>query len=264
MKLPQLARKIAGRLIHSSPILRRNLLFSTDYRVLRDGSEARAVAALSHGWFDARTVKRQERAYRKLLADAKQGNPRIDLRVAAEAVSATGISTPTLLDIGCGSGYYAEILASLVPGGVRYSGTDYSEAMIRCARTRYPATTFCVADATRLPWPDACFDIVFNGVSLMHIIDYPAAIREAARVASRYCVFHSVPVFDDNQDTTFLQKYAYGAPVIEAVFGRQELLAIWSEAGLQPVREWQSIPYDVSTAAGHHSSTTTYLLAATR
>ena len=51
----------------------------------------------------------------------------------------------------------------------------------------------------------------------MHIIDYRAAIREATRVAARYCIFHSVPVFDDHQ-TTFLSKYAYGAPVVEIVF----------------------------------------------
>ncbi|MCP6757053.1 class I SAM-dependent methyltransferase, partial [Klebsiella pneumoniae] len=77
----------------------------------------------------------------------------------------------------------------------------------------YPAGAFGVADATRLPYPDRAFDIVFNGVSLMHIIDYAAAIREAARVSSGFCIFHSVPMFDGDQATTFLQKYAYGAPV---------------------------------------------------
>ena len=97
--------------------------------------------------------------------------------------------------------------------------------MIARARARYPSAAFEVADATRLPYADGAFDIVFNGVSLMHIIDYQAAIREAARVAARYCIFHTVPVFDDHP-TTFLRKYAYGAPVVEIVFGKQELMSI--------------------------------------
>lgn len=260
MKLPKAARTIAGKLIRSIPVLRRHILFSTDYRRLADANEARAVA--SQGWLAARTVKRQERAYKTLIEDARRGAPRIDLRVAAEAVTATGIAAPTLLDVGCGSGYYSEIFAILVPGGVRYTGTDYSEAMIDHARAHYPAGAFGVADATRLPYPDRAFDIVFNGVSLMHIIDYPSAIREAARVASGFCIFHSVPVFDGDHPTTFLQKYAYGAPVVEAVFGRQELLAICSKAGLRLVREWPSIPYDVSAVTGQASSTRTWLLAA--
>lgn len=260
MKIPKMARTIAGRLIRSTPILRRHILFSTDYRQLTGRDEARAVSTASHGWLAARTVKRQERAYQNLIAEAKRGEPRIDLRVAAEAIAATGITTPTLLDVGCGSGYYSEILATLVPGGISYTGTDYSDTMIDRARTHYPLITFGVADATRLPYPADSFDIVFNGVSLMHIVDYPAAIREAARVAARFCIFHSVPVFEDDQPTTFLQKYAYGAPVVEAVFGRQELLGLCDAAGLRLVREWPSIPYDVSAVTGHRSTTKTYLL----
>ena len=91
------------------------------------------------------------------------------------------------------------------PAACSYTGIDYSEAMIARARARYPSVAFEVADATRLPYPDDAFDIVFNGVSLMHIIEYQAAIREAARVAGRYCVLHTVPVFDDHQ-TTYLRK----------------------------------------------------------
>ena len=84
----------------------------------------------------------------------------------------------------------------------------------------------------------------------MHIIDYQAAIREAARVAARYCIFHSVPVFDDHR-TTFLSKYAYGAPVAEVVFDKPELMQLCKETpGLRLEREWLSIPYDVSAVTG--------------
>ena len=260
MKLPRIVRKIGKRVIKATPILRRHILTSTDYTVLGSVEEARNAAASSSGWLAARTVARQERAYRGLIADMKNGEPRLDFAVAAAAVAATGIATPRLLEIGCGSGYYCEVLAQLVPGGVRYSGIDYSEAMIARARSNYPSISFEVADATRLPYPEGAFDIVFNGVSLMHIIDYQAAIREAARVAGRYCVLHTVPVFDSHQ-TTYLRKFAYGAPVVEVIFGKTELMSLCRDAGLLLEREWPCIPYDVFEVTGHHSKTETYLFA---
>ncbi|MFZ2159407.1 MAG: class I SAM-dependent methyltransferase [Bradyrhizobium sp.] len=262
MKLPRIIRKVAKTVVRSVPVLRRQILFSTDYRVLGGVGEAKAAAASSGGWLAARTVARQQRAYENLIAAMKQGEPRLDFSVAAEAVAATEIARPRLLEVGCGSGYYSEVLATLLPGGVEYTGIDYSDAMIARARTRYPTISFEVADATRLPYADEAFDIVFNGVSLMHIIDYQAAICEAARVAARYCIFHTVPVFDAHR-TTFLRKYAYGAPVVEVVFNKQELISICQDAGLRLEREWSCIPYDVQEATGHHSATETYLFSKT-
>ena len=260
MRLPRIVRQIGKRLVNAAPMLRRHILASTDYRVLSGAEEARSVAASSGGWLAAHTVTRQERAYRGLIAAMKRGEPRLDFKVAAAAIAATGIENPRVLEVGCASGYYSDVFATLLAGGVRYTGVDYSEAMIARARAHYPSTAFEVADAVRLPYADAAFDIVFNGVSLMHIVDYPAAIREAARVASRYCIFHTVPVFDDYR-TTYLTKYAYGAPVIEVVFGKQELMGLCQGAGLRLEQEWSSIPYDVSAVTGHRSSTRTYLFA---
>jgi SAM-dependent methyltransferase len=260
MKLPRIVRQLAVSVIRSTPVLRRHLLSSSDYQVLSGVDEARNLAATSGGWLAARTVARQERAYATLIAAMKRGEPRLDFTVAAEAIAATGIANPRVLEVGCGSGYYSDVFATLLPSGISYAGIDYSDAMIARARAHCPSASFQVADATRLPYAEGAFDIVFNGVSLMHIIDYQAVIREAARVASRYCVFHSVPVFDDYR-TTYLRKYAYGAPVVEVVFGKQELMALCRDAGLRLEREWTSIPYDVSAVTGHHSSTKTYLFA---
>jgi SAM-dependent methyltransferase len=258
MKLPRIIRQIGKRVVKATPVLRRHILPSSDYRVLGGIDEAHSLTASSAGWLAARTVMRQERAYHGLIAAMKRGEPRLDFKVAAEAIAATGMLHPSLLEVGCGSGYYSEVLATLLPGGVQYTGIDYSDAMIARAHAHYPSTAFEVADATRLHYADAAFDIVFNGVSLMHIVEYRAAIREAARVAAHYCIFHTVPVFDEYR-TTFLTKYAYGAPVVEMVFDKQELMSLCDAAGLQFVREWACIPYDVAEVTGHHSTTETYL-----
>jgi SAM-dependent methyltransferase len=260
MQFPRIIRQIGKRVVAAAPLLRRHILSSTDYALLGGPEQARAMLAASGGWLSARTVARQQRAYRRLISAMRRGEPRADFRVAAESIAATGIATPRLLEVGCGSGYYSEVFATLVPGGVRYTGIDYSDAMIARARAHYPSMAFEVADATRLPYADGAFDVVFNGVSLMHIVDYRLAIREAARVAARYCVFHSVPVFHDNP-TLFLRKYAYGAPVVEAIFSKQELLGLCRDAGLRLVREWPCIPYDVYEVTGHHSTTESYLFA---
>jgi SAM-dependent methyltransferase len=258
MKLPGIVRQIGKHVVKATPLLRRHVMSSSDHRVLGGVDEARRAADEASGWLSGRTVTRQERAYRGLLADARRGEPRVDLRAAADAVAATGITGPKLLEVGCGSGEYYEVFDILLPGKVRYTGADYSEAMIARARARYPLASFEVADATRLPFDDAAFDIVFNGVSLMHIIDYPAAIREAARVAARYCILHTVPVCEDHT-TTFLKKYAYGAPVVEIIFGKEELMSICRQAGLRFERAWPGIAYDMVEVTGHHSITETLL-----
>ena len=130
--------------------------------------------------------------------------------------------------------------------------------MIARARAHYPSIAFEVADATRLPYADGAFDIVFNGVSLMHIIDYQAAIREAARVA-RVIAFSTACRCSTITEPRILSKYAYGAPVVEVVFGKQELMSLCRDAGLRLMREWPGIPYDVHEVTGHHSSAETYL-----
>jgi SAM-dependent methyltransferase len=258
MRLPRLVRQIGKRVVQATPILRRHILTSTDYEVLGGAEEARAAQASSLGWLAARTVVRQERAYQGLIADMKRGEPRLDFKVAAEAVAATGLVKPSLLEIGCGSGYYSDVFATLLPHGVAYTGVDYSEPMIARARTQYPGTNFEVADAIKLPYANAAFDIAFNGVSLMHIVDYAAAIQEAARAASNYCILHTVPVFGDGR-TTFLRKYAYGAPVVEIVFDRAELISLCKDARLRLERTWPCIPYDVAAVTGRRSTTETYL-----
>lgn len=235
--------------------MRRQIFVSCDYRVI---SESEARASRAAGWFSPFTVARQGRAYVRLLQEMRSGSPRIDLRVAAEAVDSFGASRISLLEVGCGSGYYSEVFARLPKCEVEYAGMDYSPAMIKSARRNYPLTRFEVADATNMPFQSGSFDVVFNGVSLMHILDYEKAIAEAARVARLGCIFHSVVLFD-RRSTTYVHKYAYGSPVTEVIFNRDELLACLRRNRLTVVRSWPSIPYDLNHLVGEASHTETFM-----
>ena len=64
MKLPRIVRTIGKRLVNATPVLRRHILFSTDYRVLGGPEEARSVSASSGGWrFVAALPTLRPRAY---------------------------------------------------------------------------------------------------------------------------------------------------------------------------------------------------------
>jgi ubiquinone/menaquinone biosynthesis C-methylase UbiE len=170
------------------------------------------------------------------------GDPRRDLRIAADAVRETGLESPSILEVGCGSGYYTEVFNHLLDAPVTYVGTDYSLEMIRKARHTYADRLFFAADAAALPVRDDTVDVVFNGAALMHLYKYETAIVESARVSAKWCFFHSVPILDDGE-TTYLRKDAYGEPTIEIVFAEAELLDLFESTGLDVRRTYRSVDY---------------------
>lgn len=226
---------------------------SSDYQVLKDRGGEKL-----DGWRDSQVAGRQHEAFSGLLAAARSGSPRKDFVVAAAAVRGTGVANPHLLEVGCGSGYYSEVLPLLLGQPVRYVGVDYSVEMVRLASRSYPSESFVAGDACRLPFPDRAFDVVLSGTSLMHIAQYELAIRETTRVSDGWCVFHTVPVMD-RRSTTFLQKRAYGEPVVEVIFNRSELEGCFARHGLRIEAVHESIPYDVSAVMNEPTWTLTYL-----
>jgi SAM-dependent methyltransferase len=251
----RLVRRMVGKAIRSVPFLRRQWDVSTDYRLI---SEEELRAGQAAGWFSPLTAWRQERAYLGLLAQMRAGQPREDIVIAAEAIDMLDLEKASLLEVGCGSGYYREIFAHIPRTDIKYTGIDYSQVMIARASRRYPGVDFHQMDATKLNFTDGAFDVVFNGVSLMHIPDWRKAVTESRRVSRRACIFHSVPVFP-NRATAHIAKYAYGAPVIEMVFNRKELLDCFAGNGLDVVKSWKGLPYDVHDVAGEHSFAETFL-----
>ncbi len=84
-----------------------------------------------------------------------------------------------LLDVGCGTGHWSRFFAAL---GYEVHGVDLSAAMITVAESRHtPGCSFAVADAARLPFPDARFDVVAAMAVLEFVPGQEAAVREMAR-----------------------------------------------------------------------------------
>ncbi len=257
MKVPATLKPLAFAALRRMPMLERRLLASAGYRRI-DIAEAQRLQASPSGWKSKSGARRQQAAYDGLLAELEIGNPRQDFRVAAEAVDEAGLERPSLLEVGCGGGYHRAVFAKLAGCQPRYTGSDFSPEMVASAQERFPDTVFEVADATSLPYATASFDVVFEGVSLMHIPDWRRAISEIARVARSHVVFHSVPLFDDHP-TEHLFKYAYGQPVTETIFNNEEFESAVAGAGLSIEHRWLALPYDVVAVTGAHSRSWTFL-----
>ena len=88
-----------------------------------------------------------------------------------------GVAPGRALDVGCGSGGNAATLAGL---GWSVSALDHSPAAAELAAARGLAVVR--GDATRLPFPDATFDLVMSTDAWEHIDDDESVAREAFRV----------------------------------------------------------------------------------
>lgn len=87
-----------------------------------------------------------------------------------------------VVEIGCGSGYGASLIASCAPRS--YVGLDVMPEQIALARQRELANArFLVADATRIDaLGDSCADFVAIYGILHHVEDWPRAVEECRRL----------------------------------------------------------------------------------
>lgn len=89
----------------------------------------------------------------------------------------------SLLDIGTGSGLFAEAFAARGP---KVKGLDPDSDMISAARAYLHTRPFLVAAAEKLPFADNVFDACFMGM-VLHETQQPArALKEARRVAAKW------------------------------------------------------------------------------
>ena len=90
-----------------------------------------------------------------------------------------------VLEVACGTGIVTERLQRRLQGHGSLVATDLNEAMLAHGQARLgarPDLEWRQADATRLPFPDAAFDVVVCQFGLMFFPDKAAGVTEAFRV----------------------------------------------------------------------------------
>jgi ubiquinone/menaquinone biosynthesis C-methylase UbiE len=93
-----------------------------------------------------------------------------------------GIEAKSVLDIGTGSGLFAE---AFYEKGLEAAGTDINPEMVKAAKAFVPAGRFEVAPAESLPFDDKAFDMVFMGCVFHEVDDPVQTLAEAKRVAKK-------------------------------------------------------------------------------
>lgn len=211
-------------------------------------------------WTEA-TAERQDRAWRPIVAAAKAGHPREDVASLCEALDRVDAHARTLLEVGCGGGYNSEIIKSQLPS-LQYHGLDISEAMVAISQAHYPGRAFTVGSAYELPFAQDSFDVVVDGVALIHMPEWRRALAEYARVAEGSVILHGLTLTDSAPTTTFA-KYAYGQPAIELVFNRAELLTACNGLGMALASQHGGLDYDLKRYLGIESVSETWVMAPT-
>jgi len=159
-----------------------------------------------------RTVVREQYAREDNLETRRSvWQPAADGRDPQEiAMAVVRASAPRqVLEIGCGTGAFAERLAAQSPG-VAVVATDQSARFVELAADR--GLEARVADATDLPFDDDSFDLVAAMWMLYHVPDLDRALAEVRRVLRPGGRFLAVTNGDGH--VADLRREAGGEPVV--------------------------------------------------
>jgi demethylphylloquinol methyltransferase len=167
----------------------------------------------------------------------------------------------TVLDVCCGSGDLARLLARQVGATGQAYGLDFSTAQLEVARQRTQACvqplaiSWLTGDALNLPFPDRQFDAATMGYGLRNVLDIPRSLHELHRVLkpeAKVAIldFHrpSQPIMQRFQqwylDTIVVpmaeslglkEEYAYISPSLDRFPTGPEQVALAQQAGFTQV-----------------------------
>ena len=112
------------------------------------------------------------------------------------ALSVEGLVAPRVLDVGTGTGVFAEAFAAR---GLEVAGIDPNAALLQVAGRLVPGTEFKQASAEAIPYGAGAFDVAFLG-HVLHETDDPAgALGEARRVSTARVVVLEWPYVREEQ-----------------------------------------------------------------
>lgn len=95
-----------------------------------------------------------------------------------ERIEYIRINPKIILDLGCGTGYFAPRLQKLFPQA-KIIGVDFAMGMLKIAKHTMPV--IC-GNAAKLPLADQSIDLVFANCCLPHVHDVAVTLTEVKRV----------------------------------------------------------------------------------
>ena len=252
------------RMEQTSEILARHIHYRFDNLLLHmpnrisDGhqviSQGEVTSEMESAWKNSAIPLRQRALVQQQLMDMYHGIIATPFQVLADIMRPIVAQGTSVLEIGCASGYYYEILPYLLNKRLNYCGIDYSKAMIDMGKDYYPEARFLVADGASLPFTDISYDVVISSGVLLHVPNYVEHIKETVRVANKYIVVARTPICKNNF-TRYIKKYAYEVETVELRFNETELLGLFQELGFDLKNKTE---YVVNISSDEYE--TTYLL----
>ena len=85
-----------------------------------------------------------------------------------------------MLDLACGNGRLCLLLKDL---SISYLGVDYSEALLKQEKEKFPNLEFIPGEMTAIPAKDKQFDVVFCLASFHHLPDRKARLKTLHEIA---------------------------------------------------------------------------------
>ncbi len=142
-----------------------------------------------------------------------------------------------VLDVGCGKGRFARVLAERYPGA-SIVGFDLAEAMLRHVP---PGVDACAGSMTTLPFPAGVFDCAYATESLEHAVEIDVAVAEICRVVRPG---GRIVIIDKNARQWGRLK----TPEWEKWFGRKELEKLLArycaKVSSRPISYWEDVAPD--------------------
>ena len=145
-----------------------------------------------------------------------------------------------LLDVGCTSGYYFEIINFYFPNIFKYNGCDYNPESIKLAKKYYPNINFFVNDLTNLSADSNEYDLTFLSGVIEHVPEYTKGLNELCRITKKYIVLHRIWLQDG--PTTSTKGTQFFVPVIRNHYNKKTFFDILEKQSFVPV--WSSDIYD--------------------
>lgn len=253
------------RMKHTAELMERHLRYkgefarlgAPDLQSISTGfaavKKSQVTDSMLAGWQDENIPRRQRALVQQQLDEMYKGKPQAIYQVLAEILRPYIYPGCPILEIGCASGYYYEILEYMLGKRIAYTGADYSDPLIKMARDYYPNADFHATDGAHLPFEDKQFDIAISSCVLLHVPNFPEHIKEAVRVSSNLVVAHRTPVCRQ-RPTQYYRKMAYGVETFEMRFNEDEIVSAFTSNGLDLIKAFE---YETNTA--HDVFDLTYL-----